>query len=114
MNLPLRNVAVVAHVDHGKTTLVDRLLVTAGAVASLPEDQAPQMLGANLIVSNVRGIPRPMYIAGARMENMYPMSILTAGMGVNFTCVSYRDTMDFGIIVKRRPTTPFLYHFRNI
>ncbi len=36
----LRNVAVVAHVDHGKTTLVDRLLVTAGAVASLPENQA--------------------------------------------------------------------------
>ena len=57
------------------------------------------MLGANLIVSNVRGSPRPMYIAGARMDNMYPMSILTAGMGVNFTCVSYRDKMDFGIIV---------------
>ncbi|MHC5012173.1 MAG: GTP-binding protein, partial [Planctomycetota bacterium] len=36
----LRNVAVVAHVDHGKTTLVDRLLVTAGVVASLPEDEA--------------------------------------------------------------------------
>jgi GTP-binding protein len=36
----LRNVAVVAHVDHGKTTLVDRLLVTAGAIAELPDDQA--------------------------------------------------------------------------
>ncbi len=40
MTQPIRNIAVVAHVDHGKTTLVDRLLVTAGAVASLPEDQA--------------------------------------------------------------------------
>jgi diacylglycerol O-acyltransferase len=66
---------------------------------SLPAEQAPQILGGNLIVSNVHGSPVPMYIAGARMENMYPMSILTAGMGVNFTCVSYLDSMDFGIIV---------------
>ena len=35
----IRNVAVVAHVDHGKTTLVDRLLVTAGALSALPEDE---------------------------------------------------------------------------
>ena len=66
---------------------------------SLPSEQAPQILGANLIVSNVRGSPVPMYIAGARIENMYPMSIITAGMAVNFTAVSYHDCMDFGIIV---------------
>jgi GTP-binding protein len=34
MKNPLRNVALVAHVDHGKTTLVDALLKTTGTFAS--------------------------------------------------------------------------------
>ena len=67
---------------------------------SLPADQAPQMLGANLVVSNVRGSAETMYIGGARIENLYPMSILTAGMGINFTCISYGRTMDFGVVVE--------------
>ena len=59
-------------------------------------DQGVRMIGANLVISNVRGSPRPMYLAGARLECMYPISILTPGMGLNITCVSYCDGVDFG------------------
>jgi GTP-binding protein len=33
----LRNVAIIAHVDHGKTTLVDKLLAQSGTVESRGE-----------------------------------------------------------------------------
>jgi diacylglycerol O-acyltransferase len=75
------------------------LLVTAMMSATAPE-QVTQMLGSNLIVSNVRGSDQPMYIAGARLETMYPMSIITSGMGINFTCVSYVDQVDIGVTVE--------------
>jgi WS/DGAT/MGAT family acyltransferase len=75
------------------------LLVNA-MVNITPPDQAPGMMGSNLIVSNVRGSAKPMYVGGARMATMYPMSIITPGMGINFTCVSYVDNVDFGVTIE--------------
>ncbi|MEH6583275.1 MAG: wax ester/triacylglycerol synthase family O-acyltransferase [Halioglobus sp.] len=79
--------------------LMPPVLINA-MVNATPSELAPQMMGANLIVSNVRASSAPMYIAGVRMETMYPMSIITPGLGINFTCVSYADHVDFGVTIE--------------
>ena len=46
MNRPIRNIAIIAHVDHGKTTLVDCLLKQSGTFA------AHEKLGERIMDSN--------------------------------------------------------------
>ncbi|MBT4493448.1 MAG: translational GTPase TypA [Gammaproteobacteria bacterium] len=43
---PLRNIAIIAHVDHGKTTLIDKLLAQAGALQR-GEDEGERLLDSN-------------------------------------------------------------------
>ena len=38
----LRNIAIIAHVDHGKTTLVDQMLKQAGAFREKPGGRGPR------------------------------------------------------------------------
>ena len=47
----------------------------------------------NTTVSNVRGPDTPLYLAGARMVNMYPVSIAIDGAGLNHTGFSYNGTL---------------------
>ncbi len=46
MNRPIRNIAIIAHVDHGKTTLVDGLLKQSGTFA------AHEQMGERIMDSN--------------------------------------------------------------
>jgi WS/DGAT/MGAT family acyltransferase len=55
----------------------------------------------NLVVSNVPGPQFPLYCAGARLVANYPVSVITDGMGLNLTVMSYCGKMDFGIVADR-------------
>jgi diacylglycerol O-acyltransferase / wax synthase len=55
----------------------------------------------NLVVSNVPGPQFPLYCAGAQLVANYPVSVITDGMGLNITVMSYRGHMDFGIVADR-------------
>src|SRR3954465_9520623 len=55
----------------------------------------------NLVVSNVPGPQFPLYCAGARLVANYPVSVITDGMGLNMTVMSYCGKMDFGIVADR-------------
>ncbi len=52
----------------------------------------------NLIISNVVGPPFDLFLAGARVDAMYPMGPLLYGSGVNLTVVSSADELHFGLM----------------
>ena len=55
----------------------------------------------NLVVSNVPGPQFPLYLGGAKVEAHYPISVITDGMGLNITVMSYCGNLDFGLVADR-------------
>jgi len=62
---------------------------------------------ANVVISNVPGPQTPLYVAGARVLTLYPVSIPAHGMAVNLTVQSYCGSLDYGLTACRR-TVPDL------
>ncbi len=58
--------------------------------------EALTLTPSNLIISNVPGPTFPLYIGGARIESIIPVSALLLGMGLNVTVMSYQDDLEFG------------------
>lgn len=56
----------------------------------------------NIVVSNVPGPRDSLYLHGARLSGLYPLSIPLNGQAMNVTATSYTDDMGIGLTACRR------------
>lgn len=88
----LRSMSKDAAMMYGVAVLGIAELSTAARVDRL----APPL--ANLVISNVAGVRERMYLNGAPLVGMYPISMIAASIGLNATLTSYHDRMHFGFV----------------
>lgn len=87
----LRNLTGTASLDYMNLMLIPTMVLTlAGAATSVPP-------GYNVITSNVPGPRRRLYLNGAKLEAIYPLSLVTDAVGLNITIVSYMSKICVGI-----------------
>jgi len=55
----------------------------------------------NLFISNVPGPSVPLYLAGHRVVESYPVSAIADGQGLNITVLSYLGGLHFGLTADR-------------
>ena len=69
---------------------------------------------ANLAISNVPGPQMPLYLAGMELKAYFPVSIVTHGLGLNVTIVSYNGSMDFGLVAAKSAMPDLRRFARNL
>jgi len=65
-------------------------------LALVPRGSVDFFLPSNVLISNVRGPSDPLYLNGARLEALCPVSTLISGMGLNITFMSYAGQVVIG------------------
>jgi diacylglycerol O-acyltransferase len=68
---------------------------------------------ANLVISNMAGPRRPLYLMGSRMVAIYPISAIIDGQALNITVTSHDDSLDFGLTACQ-DTLPDLDRLSNL
>lgn len=77
-------------------------LMLAPTLINLMTGLVPGMQAFNVVISNVPGPKEPLYWNGAKLEGMYPVSIVLDRIALNITLTSYGDQLEFGLIGCRR------------
>lgn len=95
----LRNVRTL--IDNVAPEAIETYTVLTGLAGLVAEkmkwsDRLPPL--GNTLVSNVPGPKEYLYLRGARMEEMHPVSTLPPGNLINITLFSYADHLYFGLI----------------
>jgi diacylglycerol O-acyltransferase len=95
--------ALKAHKETGRAVAADRLAGVAGfapttfhALGSRVAAAQPRR-GFNLVITNVPGPQFPLYAAGARMTESYPMQPLLPGHALSIGVTSYDGGVYFGL-----------------
>ncbi|MEV6069949.1 wax ester/triacylglycerol synthase family O-acyltransferase [Nocardia sp. NPDC052001] len=83
------------------------LLMTPLGVSLMPGFEALPRMPFNLVISNVPGPRKPVYMQGARLDSNYPLSIPFESQAMNITLTTNGDNLDFGFVGCRR-TVPDL------
>ena len=73
----------------------------AQTLAAITGVKNPLPTTFNVVLSNVPGPRKPLYLRGSRLEAVYPVSIPAHGMALNITLETYADTLNFGFIGDR-------------
>lgn len=77
-------------------------LTLAPAGVNLLTGINPKWQSFNVVISNVPGPRKPLYWNGARMQGIYPVSIVLDRLALNITVTNYLDSLEFGFIACRR------------
>lgn len=103
--------AIKASMEAGKAMLQDlspteasvflQLIQLPGLVL-IPLGLGTRFPPYSTVISNVPGPRETMYWNGAKLQGIYPASIVTEGIAMNITLVTYDQQVDFGIMACRR------------
>ena len=75
--------------------------VYSAAGLNIASGLLPKRQAFNLVISNVPGPREPLYWNGARLDALYPASIILDGQALNITMTSYLDKLQVGLTACR-------------